>query len=221
MVNLRSKLDEKSVKCVFIRYATQSKAYRLFDPVARKVIISRNVVFDEGEKWNWEENKAEATQKQGRKLLHKRSKTLSLAAIIQIATELSSSSSGSDSSSESPPRKLSVSLGLRLSKESKRHAITPINTNEKLQRNDGIESGDEKIYINLVGGLNYLTHTRLDIAYCVSVVSRNMHSPSRQHLGAAKRILRYVTRTIEYGICYEPSEEFELIGHTGGLYTES
>ncbi|PHT76882.1 hypothetical protein T459_20404 [Capsicum annuum] len=45
---------------------------------------------------------------------------------------------------------------------------------------------------SLVGGLNYLYHTRLDIAFSVGVVSRFMHNPSKLHLGHAKRILRYI-----------------------------
>ncbi|XP_074293720.1 secreted RxLR effector protein 161-like [Silene latifolia] len=90
-------------------------------------------------------------------------------------------------------------------------AITPMNTNEKLQRNDGTSPTDERLYRSIVGGLNYLTHTRPDIAYSVSVVSRFLHSPTKQHLGAAKRISRYIARTAEKGIWYEASENFKLV----------
>ncbi|KAL8110815.1 hypothetical protein AgCh_026522 [Apium graveolens] len=56
LVNNRSKLDEKSEKYIFIGYC--SKAYRLYNPVSGKVIISRNVVFDEEAhfKWNVKKN---------------------------------------------------------------------------------------------------------------------------------------------------------------------
>lgn len=57
---------------------------------------------------------------------------------------------------------------------------TPMNPNEKLQKEDGTGKADEKLFRSLVGGLNYLTHTRPDIAYSVSVVSRYMHSPTKQ-----------------------------------------
>lgn len=30
-----------------------SKAYRLFDPVNKKIKVSRDVVFDENKSWNW------------------------------------------------------------------------------------------------------------------------------------------------------------------------
>jgi hypothetical protein len=41
----RSKLDDKSEKCIFIGYDEQSKAYKLFNPIIKKVIVSRDVVF--------------------------------------------------------------------------------------------------------------------------------------------------------------------------------
>lgn len=93
-------------------------------------------------------------------------------------------------------------------------ALTPMNINEKLQREDGTEQADARLYRSLVGGLNYLTHTRPDIAFSVSVVSRYMHNPTKQHFGAAKRILRYVAGTIDYGMWYSSSSTFKLIGFT-------
>nr|GEW01292.1 retrovirus-related Pol polyprotein from transposon TNT 1-94 [Tanacetum cinerariifolium] len=50
---LRSKLEEKSQKCVFLGISTESKAYRMFDPIKRKIIISKDVVFSESERWEW------------------------------------------------------------------------------------------------------------------------------------------------------------------------
>lgn len=91
---------------------------------------------------------------------------------------------------------------------------TPMNTNEKLQRDDGTEKADEKLFRSLVGGLNYLTHTRPDIAHSVSVVSRYMHSPTKQHLGAARRILKYVAGSIKLGMLYESVDNFKLIGYS-------
>ena len=55
LVDLWTKLDDKSIKCVFIGYATQSKAYRLYNPLTGKIIVSTNVVFDEDAGWVWEE----------------------------------------------------------------------------------------------------------------------------------------------------------------------
>jgi len=43
----RSKLNSKSKKCIFLRFEKGVKGYKLWDPVAQKVVISRDVVFDE------------------------------------------------------------------------------------------------------------------------------------------------------------------------------
>ncbi|XLT27854.1 hypothetical protein HN873_059146, partial [Arachis hypogaea] len=50
---LRKKLDNKGEKCIFIGYSTDSKAYKLYNPETKKVIISRDVTFDEKDMWDW------------------------------------------------------------------------------------------------------------------------------------------------------------------------
>ena len=47
----RRKLDDKSKKCIFVGYCSQSKAYRLYNPISGKVIISKNIMFDEDASW--------------------------------------------------------------------------------------------------------------------------------------------------------------------------
>ncbi len=44
----RQKLDPKAKECVFVGYSEGSKAYRLWNPASQKIVISRNVIFDEG-----------------------------------------------------------------------------------------------------------------------------------------------------------------------------
>jgi Reverse transcriptase (RNA-dependent DNA polymerase) len=77
----------------------------------------------------------------------------------------------------------------------------PMNTNEKLTFVDGTGAADATRFRSLIGGLMYLTHTRPDIAHSVGVVSRFMQNPSKQHMGATKRILRYIFGTVAYGLC--------------------
>ena len=45
----RQKLDAKSVRCLLVGYEEDagSRVYRLYDPVKRKVIVSRDVMIDE------------------------------------------------------------------------------------------------------------------------------------------------------------------------------
>jgi hypothetical protein len=49
---------------------------------------------------------------------------------------------------------------------------TPMAINEKMQQNDGAEKVDSKIFHSLVGCLVYLTNTRLDILFSMSIISR-------------------------------------------------
>ncbi|BBN69024.1 multidrug resistance-associated protein 9, partial [Prunus dulcis] len=51
---LRHKLEENSHKCIFVGYGLCEKGYMLFDPSTRKVIMSRDVQFDENGSWKWE-----------------------------------------------------------------------------------------------------------------------------------------------------------------------
>ncbi|GKD19054.1 retrovirus-related pol polyprotein from transposon TNT 1-94, partial [Tanacetum coccineum] len=54
----RSKLDDRSKKHVFVGYEKQSKGYKLYNPVTRKVVVSRDMEFEEEGSWDWsiEEN---------------------------------------------------------------------------------------------------------------------------------------------------------------------
>lgn len=49
---LRRKLDDKSEKCIFVGYSEQSKSYKLYNPISKKVIVSRDVKFKEEEAWD-------------------------------------------------------------------------------------------------------------------------------------------------------------------------
>ncbi|CAI0447039.1 unnamed protein product [Linum tenue] len=69
--------------------------------------------------------------------------------------------------------------------------------------------------MQLIGSLLYVTTTRPDIMYFVCLLSRYMEAPTRHHLLAVKRILRYLKGTLTYGIWYKRMEEEDcLIGYT-------
>ncbi|KAF8409152.1 hypothetical protein HHK36_005225 [Tetracentron sinense] len=50
----RKKLDDRDEKCIFIGYSEKSKAYKLYNPLTNKVVVSRDVIFSEEETWNWD-----------------------------------------------------------------------------------------------------------------------------------------------------------------------
>ncbi|WVZ88098.1 hypothetical protein U9M48_034651 [Paspalum notatum var. saurae] len=51
-----NKLSDRSVQGVFLGYEPGAKAYRILDPVGEKLIISRDVKFDEKRYWSWTQN---------------------------------------------------------------------------------------------------------------------------------------------------------------------
>nr|GEZ72297.1 copia-type polyprotein [Tanacetum cinerariifolium] len=55
----RSKLDDRSEKHVFVGYDKQSKGYKLYNPVTKKAVVSRDVEFDEKGSWDWSIEKNE------------------------------------------------------------------------------------------------------------------------------------------------------------------
>lgn len=50
----RKKLDDDSIHGVLIGVSEESKGYKIYDLVNKKVIISRDVVFEEDKKWCWD-----------------------------------------------------------------------------------------------------------------------------------------------------------------------
>lgn len=85
---------------------------------------------------------------------------------------------------------------------------TPLDVNLKLRPDEEEILKDSTMYR---GSLNYLTVTRPDIAYAVSVVSQFMQEPRKPHFDAARQILRYVKSTVGLGILYV---DFRLNGYT-------
>lgn len=89
---------------------------------------------------------------------------------------------------------------------------TPMNQKEKLCEEDGADKVDEGYFRSLIGCLMYLTATCPDILNVVSILSRFMHCASELHLKAAKRVIRYVKSTSDFGVKFTRSKEFKLVG---------
>ena len=80
-----------------------------------------------------------------------------------------------------------------------------------MQHVDGTEKANQRLFRSLVGGLNHLTHTRPDIAFFISVVSRFLRNPTKQYLGAAKIIVCYDAGTTYFGIWYSKVSNFIFV----------
>ena len=91
---------------------------------------------------------------------------------------------------------------------------TPIEMNHKLGIFPDQVPTDKGQYQRLVGRLIYLSHTRPDIAYVVSVVSQFMHEPSEEHMNAVFRILRYLKGTPGKGLLFSKNNVSNIFGYT-------
>ena len=89
-----------------------------------------------------------------------------------------------------------------------------------IEQNHGLEECPDQTPVNkeryqrLVGRLIYLSHTRPDIAYAVSVVSRFMHNPSKQHMDAVVRILRYLKSAPGKGLLFSKHGNTDILGYS-------
>nr|CAN63027.1 hypothetical protein VITISV_031873 [Vitis vinifera] len=91
---------------------------------------------------------------------------------------------------------------------------TLMNQKEKLSKDDGAKKVEETYFRSLIGCLMYLTATRPDILYVVSVLSSFMHYASEVHLKTAKRVVRYIKGTVDYGVKFQKIPNMKLFGYS-------
>jgi len=77
-------------------------------------------------------------------------------------------------------------------------ASTPIDPNKK---EDIVV--DKEMYQRLVSKLIYISHTRLDVTFVVSLVNQFMHKPKEINLQDAPRIVQYLKEISDRGILFE------------------
>ncbi|KAK2372692.1 putative mitochondrial protein [Trifolium repens] len=98
--------------------------------------------------------------------------------------------------------KYELELLKRFKLENCKIAITPSDTNQKLDSDSDGEDVDATTFKQLVGSLRYLCNTRPDICFAVGMVSRFMSKPKWSYYQAAVRILRYIKGTLKHGVLF-------------------
>ena len=98
------------------------------------------------------------------------------------------------------PRKYAKEVLKKFNMEECKPTAIPMNQKEKFCKEDGAKKVDERLYKSLIGCLTYLNVTRPDSMHAVSLLSRYMQCANEIHFQGAKRILRYVKGTVDYGI---------------------
>ena len=87
---------------------------------------------------------------------------------------------------------------------------TPMCTGLKLTKDDESKEVDQTLYRSMIGKLQYVVHTRPDIALAVGIVARFSAKPRETHLMAIKRIMRYLKGTEDYGLWYKFGGNLDL-----------
>ncbi|XP_044505673.1 secreted RxLR effector protein 161-like [Mangifera indica] len=100
---------------------------------------------------------------------------------------------------------------------------TKLNENgevEKLQTHEGRGwiRVDNSRYKQIISNLMYLTATRPDTMFVMSLLSRSIECPTELHLQVAKRVLRYIKETFNFGIFYRKKGDEKLIAYTNSDY---
>ena len=87
--------------------------------------------------------------------------------------------------------------------------LTPFSSQFKLAKSDGAKTEEEKyymskiLYANVVGSMMYaIVCTRPDLSYAISVVSKYMVDPYKEHWYALKWVLRYIKGTLNKGLIF-------------------
>nr|XP_016455188.1 PREDICTED: uncharacterized mitochondrial protein AtMg00240-like [Nicotiana tabacum] len=80
----------------------------------------------------------------------------------------------------------------------------------KLKANEGTLLPDPTYYRKLVGKLNFLTNTRLDIAYSVQLLNQFMQAPRDTHLTTTFHLLRYLKKYPTLGIFFSNATDCSI-----------
>ncbi|XP_017647727.1 uncharacterized mitochondrial protein AtMg00810-like [Gossypium arboreum] len=102
----------------------------------------------------------------------------------------------------------------RYSMENYKPMSTPIAQDEKRTSSEDVEKLDETSYRCLVGCSLYLTASRPDIMFVVSLLSRFMHCCNVDHYKVVKRVLRYMRGTLDHGVKFTRTEKVKLLGYS-------
>ncbi|KAJ8649924.1 hypothetical protein MRB53_002947 [Persea americana] len=107
---------------------------------------------------------------------------------------------------------------LRFDMEESNSVLNPVVPGFKVCKDaDGVKV-DATFFKQVVGSLMYLTATRPDLMLVVSLISRYMVQPTEPHLQAAKRALRYLRGTTNFGIFYRKGGSENFVAYADSDY---
>nr|CAN83704.1 hypothetical protein VITISV_004174 [Vitis vinifera] len=106
--------------------------------------------------------------------------------------------------------KYTIDLLTRTNMHSAKPIPTPMSVALKLYAASGLTFSDPTLYRSTIGVFQYLTYTRLDIAFAVNKLNQYLQQPTELHWTACKRVLRYLKGTIHHGLHFTPASSLHL-----------
>ncbi|XP_042958165.1 secreted RxLR effector protein 161-like [Carya illinoinensis] len=88
-----------------------------------------------------------------------------------------------------------------------------MSTSIKICSDSTSKSIDPTLYKSRIGSLLYITTSRPNITFSVGVCARFQAKPKQSHLTAVKRILKYLSATVDYGIWYSRDSNLSMAGY--------
>ena len=83
-------------------------------------------------------------------------------------------------------------------------------TGMKLSKEDTTGEVDQTQYRFMIEKLQYVVHSRPDIALAIGIVARFSSNPKETHMTAMKRIFRYLKGIEDYGVWYKQEDDFKV-----------
>ncbi|KAH1107626.1 hypothetical protein J1N35_011394 [Gossypium stocksii] len=217
----RTKLEKRSMLGVFVSYSSVNKGYRIFDPSTKKIVVSNDVKFNEANCWKWDGTNASLFEEDQNYLYLQHAKiqaeakdgyddapircTRTLADIYERDTV---SSKGSIFLETFAPIARLDTIRLLFALVAQKHWKV-----HQLGVKSAFLNGflKEEVFVEQLDGFKVLGEEhkvyKLKKAF---LLSRFMHYCNVTHFKAAKRVLRYVKGTLNFGVKFERVEEIKL-----------
>ena len=82
-------------------------------------------------------------------------------------------------------------------------------------------SNDRELFQRIVGMLIYITHSRPDILYAVSMLSGRSSAPRKADLEAATRTVTYLYQSIYLGLTFSADADIQLFGYADAAFASA
>ena len=79
----------------------------------------------------------------------------------------------------------------------------PMIIGHKLSKNDESTEVNQEMYRSMIGKLQYVVHSRPNIASSIGIVAIFFENPRENHLMEVKRIMRYLKGIDDFGLYYK------------------